>query len=171
MILNVKNENSYTIELKSLDIVNFLENIFTIIKKKTGGKDNILMDLNISQDLYGLPVQADEHRLKQIMLNLLVNAVKFTPDGGKIHITAKRSSKFIQISVADSGIGIPFEIQKNIFNAFYQFKGGLAGKTPGTGLGLSIARRLVELHKGRIWVESQGDGKGIIFSFTIPHES
>jgi len=74
----------------------------------------------------------------------------------------------IQISVADTGIGIATEDQKKIFDDFYQAKGGIKDKTPGTGLGLSLSKSLVEMHKGRIWAESEGEGKGSRFSFVLP---
>ena len=74
----------------------------------------------------------------------------------------------IQISIADTGIGIAPEDQEKIFHEFYQVKGGVMDKTPGTGLGLSLTKRLVEMHGGKIWVESDGEGKGSRFSFVLP---
>ena len=73
----------------------------------------------------------------------------------------------IQISVTDTGIGIAHEDQERVFEEFYQVRGGPTGKTPGTGLGLSLAERIVEMHGGKIWVESEGEGKGSRFSFMI----
>ncbi|MFC1858016.1 ATP-binding protein, partial [Thermodesulfobacteriota bacterium] len=75
---------------------------------------------------------------------------------------------WIKISVQDTGIGISPEEQKEVFKDFYQVKGGVSGKTSGTGMGLSLAKRLVELHGGRIWIESEGEGKGSRFVFLIP---
>ncbi len=114
----------------------------------------------------GLSVRADSMRFKQILLNLLGNAVKFTPDGGKIELTARRTGEVIQVEVRDSGPGIPPEEQKRIFEAFYRLR--QTGKTTeGTGLGLAITQRLVELHGGSLGLESQ-PGAGSCFYFTLP---
>lgn len=159
------------LEISSIDIEDLLQNSTIMIKEKVA-KHNISLDLHISPELNGLKVEADERRLKQIMFNLLSNAAKFTPDGGSITVEARRDGDNVLISVADTGIGIEPDEQEKIFEEFYQARtnSGLHGKTPGTGLGLSIAKRLVEMHGGRIWAESEGIGKGSRFSFTIPIE-
>ncbi|MFN3740209.1 MAG: ATP-binding protein [Thermodesulfovibrionales bacterium] len=112
-------------------------------------------------------IEADERKLKQVMLNLLSNAFKFTPDGGSISLEAKRIDSEIMISVEDTGIGISKEDQAKLFQPFQQIEHPLTKKIKGTGLGLYLSKRLVELHGGRIWVESE-PGKGSRFSFTIP---
>ena len=159
------------LEISSIDIEDLLQNSTIMIKEKVA-KHNISLDLHISPELNGLKVEADERRLKQIMFNLLSNAAKFTPDGGSITVEARMDGDNVLISVADTGIGIEPDEQEKIFEEFYQARtnSGLHGKTPGTGLGLSIAKRLVEMHGGRIWAESEGIGKGSRFSFTIPIE-
>ena len=100
------------------------------------------------------------------MYNLLSNAVKFTPEGGHVRIGAAQRDGFVQISVADTGVGIPKGEQAAIFDPFYQ-----ASRTKlvheGTGLGLAITKRLIEQHGGRIWLESD-PGKGSRFTFTLP---
>jgi|GEM_PF-783668 len=111
-------------------------------------------------------VKADPERLKQIFTNLLSNAVKFTPAGGRIKICSVPFGKDLRISIADTGIGIPPEIQTEIFEEFKQGK-HLHRDQKGTGLGLAITRRLVEMHGGRIWVESE-PGRGSTFTFTLP---
>ncbi len=153
-------------------------------------KHGIDLGIDIAQDLEGLDITADKRKLKQIMFNLLSNATKFTPEGGKIRVTsdfisgselrvsrseqlATRNSQlatgdFIEISVADSGIGISPEDQEKIFEEFHQVRSSYTDKTPGTGLGLSLVKRLVEVHGGKVWVESDGEGKGSRFSFTLP---
>jgi signal transduction histidine kinase/HAMP domain-containing protein len=112
-------------------------------------------------------VSADERKLKQILLNLLSNAVKFTPDGGRIDVTATRDTDGVLIAVKDTGIGIAPEDQEAVFEEFRQVGGDYTSKQEGTGLGLALTRRFVELHGGRIWVES-APGKGSTFYFTIP---
>ena len=140
--------------------------------KEKAHKHRIGLDIKIPEEMSDLEIQADERKLKQIMFNLLSNAVKFTPDGGKISMTAQSTiinqQSSIQISVADTGIGISPEDHEKIFDEFYQVKGDMKDKTPGTGLGLPLTKRLVEMHGGRIWVESEGEGKGSTFSFVIP---
>ena len=108
---------------------------------------------------------ADERKLKQILLNLLSNAVKFTPEGGRVEVVASPGDGHVEISVTDTGIGIAEEDQEAIFDEFRQV--GEGHPREGTGLGLPLAKRFVELHGGRIWVESKV-GRGSTFTFTIP---
>ena len=130
----------------------------------------------------GLEITADERKLKQIMYNLLSNAIKFTPDGGSVRINAEaieaissssdseipNPQSAIEISVTDSGIGINPEDQARVFQEFEQLDSHYDRKYEGTGLGLALTRKLVKLHGGRIWVESEGEGKGSTFTFSIP---
>ena len=109
----------------------------------------------------------DERKIKQILLNLLSNAVKFTPEGGRIGITARQRDGAVEISVSDTGIGISPEDQPKIFEEFRQVGSDYAHKVEGTGIGLTLAKKFVELHGGRIWVESEL-GKGSTFIFTLP---
>ena len=114
----------------------------------------------------GLSVRADGMRLKQILMNLLGNAVKFTPEGGKIELAANRVGDLVRLEVRDSGPGIPPEEQNRIFEAFYRL-GQNAKGAEGTGLGLAITQRLVELHGGQLGLESHS-GSGSCFHFTLP---
>jgi len=109
---------------------------------------------------------ADPVRLQQILYNLLGNAVKFTPDGGKVWVEAAERENRLVVSVHDTGLGIPADEQDAIFNAFHQVGVTTKGIKEGTGLGLAITKRLVEEHGGRIWVESE-PGKGARLSFTV----
>ena len=109
----------------------------------------------------------DERKIKQILLNLLSNAVKFTPEGGRIKIDARQADGPVEISVSDTGIGIAPEDSPKIFEEFRQVGTDYAHKVEGTGLGLTLAKKFVELHGGRIWVES-APGKGSTFTFTLP---
>jgi signal transduction histidine kinase len=110
-------------------------------------------------------IEADERRVKQILFNLLSNALKFTPAGGRVMLTAARIDNAVQISVRDTGIGIRSEDRDRIFEEFQQAGPGKA--VEGTGLGLALAKRFVEMHGGRIWVESTV-GAGSEFTFTLP---
>lgn len=113
------------------------------------------------------PVHADKDRLIQILSNLVSNAHKYTPEGGRICIRARAEDEAVHVEVSDTGIGIPPEALPRIFERFYRVDDPRVQETPGTGLGLSIVKALVEMHGGRIWVESEV-GKGSTFHFTIP---
>ncbi|MBN1621959.1 MAG: HAMP domain-containing histidine kinase [Endomicrobiales bacterium] len=119
----------------------------------------------------GVPqVNIDSDRIQQVVTNLLSNAIKFTPEKGKITVKVQdNDEKFLQVSVCDTGMGIPKDQINKVFEKFEQVKGARKQvKGPkGTGLGLAIVKALVELHKGKIWAESEV-GKGTCFHFTIP---
>ena len=110
---------------------------------------------------------ADEARVEQVLVNLIHNAIKFTPSGGRISISAKAKNNDILASVADTGVGIPADDLPRIFERFYKADKSRSGG--GTGLGLAIAKHIVEAHGGRIWAESV-EGKGSTFNFTLPLE-
>lgn len=114
----------------------------------------------------GLSVRADATRFKQMLMNLMGNAIKFTPEGGLIEIDARQAGDEVRIEVRDSGPGIPPEEQKRIFEAFYRLRQNDKA-AEGTGLGLAITQRLVELHGGKLGIESE-PGKGSCFYFTLP---
>jgi signal transduction histidine kinase len=109
----------------------------------------------------------DRTRFKQILYNLLSNAVKFTPPAGRVQITAEPNYGEIRFCVSDTGIGIAREQQTAIFEEFTQVAPATSGVKEGAGLGLTITKRIVELHGGRIWVEST-PGEGSRFFFTMP---
>jgi len=155
------------LELSPVEIKDMLEHCFVMVKEKCI-KRRIALELAIAENLNGLRVSADARKLKQVMYNLLSNAAKFTPEGGRIVVEAKVDDKVVTISVEDTGVGIEPGLLEKIFEEFFQVEGGTKDKTPGTGLGLSLARKLVELHGGRIWAESRGPGSGSRFSFEIP---
>ena len=111
------------------------------------------------------PVLADAARMQQVVVNLLHNAIKFTPPAGQIHLQAQLQEGSVLFSVRDSGIGISADDLPRIFERF--FKADRARATSGTGLGLAIARHLVEAHGGKIWAESEPD-KGSTFYVTLP---
>ena len=111
-------------------------------------------------------MHADELRFKQVVLNLVSNAVKFTPDGGAVDIRAERLADELVVTVTDTGVGIPPEDRERIFESFQQGGRGVA-REEGTGLGLTLSRRIVELFDGRLWLESQV-GVGSTFGFSLP---
>ena len=111
-------------------------------------------------------VEGDERRIKQVIFNLLSNAVKFTPAGGEVDVSATRANGEVRVSVADTGPGVAPEDRDRIFEEFQQSETGV-GLREGTGLGLALSKRFVELHGGRIWVESEV-GHGSTFTFALP---
>ena len=155
------------LDLTDVNLKDLLESSTVMIKEKSL-VHGIKLQCDVTEDLAGLTITADERRLKQVMFNLLSNAAKFTPDGGKISIHGIKENDSVTVTVTDTGIGIAPADQTRIFEEFYQIRGGMKGKTPGTGLGLSVTKNIIDLHGGRIWVESEGEGKGSRFSFTIP---
>ncbi|HYI23539.1 MAG TPA: ATP-binding protein [Candidatus Limnocylindrales bacterium] len=112
-------------------------------------------------------VRGDAERLEQVLVNLLHNAVKFSPEGSTVEVSARQSGDQIAVEVRDRGVGIPRADIDRVFERFYKVDKSRSPGRGGTGLGLSIARHIVEGHGGRIWVESE-DGKGSTFTFTVP---
>jgi len=175
----------------SLEIL--LENSLGMVKEKATKQG-----IKLHYDPKSIPefIRADERKLKQIMYNLLSNAVKFTPDGGSITLSACQLSavngrlkkkdgreiilplideqwlltheNLVEISVKDTGIGLNREDLERIFKPFEQADNSPSRKYQGTGLGLSLTKKFVELHGGKIWAESMGEGEGSVFRFIIP---
>jgi signal transduction histidine kinase len=117
----------------------------------------------------GLPqVFVDKDRIDQVLLNLVGNALQYTPSGGKVTISAHAQDDEIHIAVADTGIGIPPEHLPHLFTRFYRVDKSRSRARGGSGIGLTIAKHLVEAHDGRIWAVSSGSGQGSTFIFTLP---
>jgi PAS domain S-box-containing protein len=117
----------------------------------------------------GFPViYGDEARLSQVLSNLVGNAIKYSPEGGTIQIVGRVLEDVIEITVQDSGIGIPIDQQEFIFDRFYRIDNALSRNTQGAGLGLYIVRSIIEAHKGEIWIQESEPGSGTTFAFTLP---
>ena len=141
-----------------------LENAVTLVRERAG-RHGIALQLDIDPRLGELV--GDERKVKQVLLNLLSNAVKFTPEGGRISLKAGLTDGAVEIAVSDTGIGIAPEDQATIFEEFRQVGTDETRKQEGTGLGLTLAKKFVELHGGKIWVQSEL-GRGSTFTFTLP---
>jgi signal transduction histidine kinase len=152
------------LEVAAFDLPLAIDNARTFVRERAT-KHGITLDVAVDERLGEFT--GDERKIKQILLNLLSNAVKFTPEGGRIGINARQTNGAVEISVSDTGIGIAPEDQPKIFEEFRQVGSDYVNKSEGTGLGLTLAKNFVELHGGRIWVESEV-GKGSKFSFTLP---
>jgi signal transduction histidine kinase len=131
----------------------------------TAQKARLTLMENLPDDVP--PVAGDEGRLGQVFDNLLSNAIKFSPRGGQIVVTVANAGPMVQASVSDEGIGISKDQHERIFQRFYQVDGSAQRRFRGTGLGLAIVKRIVEMHEGRVWVESE-PGRGSSFYFTVP---
>jgi PAS domain S-box-containing protein len=164
-ILDLSKIEAGKVELRreTLDLSGLVEDALSSIRPQCAAKS-----LRIEANIPGSPcVDADRLRARQILYNLLSNAAKFTPEGGRIRVDVSCANGFAEISVSDTGIGIPPEEHELIFDKFHQVVAATSGMREGTGLGLPITKRLVEEHGGRIWLESE-PGKGSRFTFTIP---
>jgi len=153
------------LELSEVPLPELLSRSFTILKEKA-----LKHNIQLSYEVKEIPASiiADERKLKQIIYNLLANAVKFTPDGGRVRMEAELAGGFVQVSIADTGIGIKEQDLQRIFDPFEQVESSLSRRFQGTGVGLSLTRSMVELHGGKIWAESEGEGKGAGFFFLMP---
>jgi signal transduction histidine kinase len=152
------------LELASTSLREALERGLAMVRERAN-RQGLSLDLAVDPDVD--IVVADPLRLAQVILNLLTNAVKFTPAGGTIEASARRVADEIHVSVKDSGIGIAEGDQARIFHSFQQGPRTVSAATEGTGLGLTLCRQIAELHGGRLWVESQV-GAGSTFTFTLP---
>ena len=152
------------LELAAFDLPLAIDNARTFVRERAT-RHGITLDVTVDERLGDFV--GDERKIKQILLNLLSNAVKFTPEGGRIRIEARQADGVVEISVSDTGVGIAPEDQARIFEEFRQVGADYAHKSEGTGLGLTLAKKFVELHGGKIRVESEV-GKGSRFIFTLP---
>jgi CheY-like chemotaxis protein len=147
------------------------------IVKTLANKKHISLEFELDSNLPAL--FADEAKFKQVMYNLLSNAIKFTPDGGKVFVAAAvqkdtgagagKEGGSLRVAVRDTGIGIKLKDQERVFKEFEQVDSSYGRQQQGTGLGLALTKKLIEMHGGRIWVESEGvEGRGSTFAFLIP---
>jgi signal transduction histidine kinase len=141
-----------------------LEAVLLMVRERAAGRG---IELRTELDPAIDQLEADERKVKQIVLNLLTNAVKFTSSGGRVTLETKHDGAGAVVSVRDTGVGIAPVDQARVFEEFTQAGTAATSGQEGTGLGLALSRRLVELHGGKIWVESE-PGKGSTFSFTLP---
>jgi CheY-like chemotaxis protein len=126
------------------------------------------IQLQLQLDPLAGPISGDAERLQQVVWNLLTNAVKFTPDGGQVHVKSERVDSYVHITVRDSGKGIDFKFLPDVFDRFRQADQTSTRAYGGLGLGLSIVRQIVELHGGTIHAHSEGAGLGSTFVVQLP---
>jgi histidine kinase len=163
--LNYLEMGTLELDLKVVNLEKFVGDLKQTMRIKFNNKG---VDFTLDLPNEKLVVKADEDRLEQIMLNLLDNALRYTPKGGEVQIIVKKEGEWAKISVKDSGVGITEEHLLHVFDRFYRVDEARARQDGGSGIGLTIAKRLVEAHNGEIWVESGGRDEGACFSFTLP---
>jgi signal transduction histidine kinase len=151
------------LDLADFDLPTAIDDALLLMRERAARR-GLALERNVDERLG--QVRADQRKVKQVLLNLLSNAVKFTPEGGRIEVRAAPVDGTVEISVADSGIGIASEDQQAVFEEFRQV-GQAEKKAEGTGLGLALCRKFVELHGGRIWVTSEV-GQGSTFTLALP---
>ena len=161
-----------TLDRSPFPVETALNDVVAIVRALTN-KKSIDLTIEVAPDLPSL--HADQPKFKQIMYNLMSNAIKFTPNEGRVAVSAflydASPIPSVCIAVSDSGIGIKPEDQTRVFGEFEQVDSSYSRQQQGTGLGLALTKNLIELHGGRIWVESEGiEGKGTTFSFVLPFD-
>ena len=153
------------LQYETFPIREAIEDVYTILKG-LANKKHLELKTTILTEVKS--IDADRVKFKQILYNLLSNAIKFTPENGGITLEACiTEDDMLQVSVSDTGIGVKPEDQEKIFKEFWQADSSFARKYEGTGLGLALTKRIVEMHSGKLWFESEY-GKGSIFYFTLP---
>ena len=151
------------LELADFDLPSAIDNALILVRERASRR-GITLGHSVDERLG--PIRGDERKVKQVLLNLLSNALKFTPKRGRIDVSAGVRDGVAEVSVTDTGVGIAPEDQEAVFEEFRQV-GTADKKVEGTGLGLALSRKFIELHGGRIWVKSQV-GQGSTFTFTLP---
>ncbi|MFA7706006.1 MAG: ATP-binding protein, partial [Candidatus Omnitrophota bacterium] len=150
-------------KLESLELKYIADKVADLLSEQLKAK-NITFSTNIPDDSRN--ALADRSQIERVFINLVGNALKFTPENGKISINAHRSGKIIQIDVSDTGFGIPEDAQGKLFQEFFRVENAINQEVKGTGLGLALVRHIIEAHQGRIWVKSKLS-EGSTFSFTL----
>jgi two-component system sensor histidine kinase BaeS len=156
---------AYQLKLESVSPADLIETVVSHLNRQFEEK-GIHLETKLDADLPN--VSADKDRILQVLTNLVGNALQYTPAGGEVTITAAKVKSEIVISIIDTGIGISPDHLRLIFNRFYRTDKSRARVSGGSGIGLTIAQALIKAHRGRIWAESAGEGKGSTFHFTLP---
>lgn len=156
---------AFPLQIASQEIVPIIESVKERLRPQFQDK-NVTLDVELPQTLP--PVLIDKDRIFQVLINLLGNALQYTPEGGKVSLVVQQSGDEILVKIKDTGIGIPAEHLQHLFTRFYRVDKSRSRAGGGSGIGLTIAKHLVEAHGGHIWAESDGSGKGSTFSFSLP---
>jgi len=164
-LLLLQTLSAHTVKKTPFDVASWLTQIVSSWEQRAI-EERIEMRLDLPLDLPH--VAADPDLLEQVITNLLDNAFKFSPSGGRVTLTACRDGSHLHIRVQDQGVGIPPDKLEHVFERFYQVDGSSTRRFGGMGIGLSLCRAIVEAHGGEIWAESAGPGQGSIFTVSLP---
>ena len=166
-LLDISRIESGRVMMKSetCNLKEIVESVLDLLSVQIKNKDIALL-VDIPSNL---KVIIDKSQIERVFVNLIGNAIKFTPEKGKITLSTKPTDNFIQVNVSDTGIGIPKEVQEKVFEEFYRVDNPINEKLKGTGLGLSLVKNIIQAHGGSIWVASQ-PGATTTFSFLLPTE-
>lgn len=156
---------AYDLQRQPLDMGALVQDVTQRLRRQFDDKG---VNLRVQRPSGLLLIEADSDRIAQVLMNLIGNALQYTPSGGEVVVTAVRQHNAVLITVTDTGEGIPAEHLPHLFTRFYRVDKSRARASGGSGIGLTIARHLVEAHGGRIWAESEGLGCGSQFSFVLP---
>ncbi len=154
--------NQQTMRIEPVDLAALAQRVARV----AGDDPDRPIELNLPPDLPAVP--ADPDRLEQVLLNLLSNARKYSPDGGHIELSIRQVGGFVEVVVEDRGLGLPAEAIPHLFDKFFRVDNSDRRKIQGTGLGLAIVKQIVVAHGGQVWAESDGLGQGARFCFTLP---
>lgn len=158
----------FALDLQKFELATIIERTVTELQPQAQSKNITLTAVQPSTPIL---VHADADRSTQILLNLIGNAIRYTPEGGKIDISVQVNGRYAYVSVQDNGIGIPIDVLPYLFERFYRVDNSRSRKSGGSGIGLTIARHLVWAMGGEMEVSSEGAGKGSTFTFSLPLES
>lgn len=164
LILSSLETHEMPVSPSLIDVVEVISSVIHGLKKQAEDKG---IELSTRFDAPSLPVKADRERMEQVLINLIDNAIKYTPEGGRVKVMAYYRGSNLHVDVEDTGIGIPAKDIPRIFERFYRVDKARSRELGGTGLGLAIVKHIILSHNGRVWVESEV-GKGSRFSFVIP---
>jgi GAF domain-containing protein len=157
-----------TLSLQAVDLREMAEGVAEELHRRSD-EEHKSMAVRVDAPADLPRARGDADRLRQVLWNLADNAYNYSHADGAITIRVHAENGDVQVDVRDTGVGIPLEAQERVFERFYRGEDPLVFSTPGTGLGLSIVRQIIELHRGRIWLDSSGiEGQGSTFSFTVP---
>ncbi|NIR95316.1 MAG: cell wall metabolism sensor histidine kinase WalK [Gammaproteobacteria bacterium] len=158
----------YEMEFREIQIAEVVETTCERVHQQYADKEVDLI-LNVPSNLPF--VVADKNRISQVLINLLGNALQYTPKKGSVTVSLKQRDEEVFVHIMDTGIGIPMEHLPLIFNRFYRVDQSRSRVGGGSGIGLTIAKHIIDMHGGRIWAESEGAGDGSTFSFSLPKAS
>lgn len=157
-------KGAFTMNTEKLSWNQVVSEVIDDLKNQSADKNQILEFIPPSETLY---IKADKFRIAEVLANLISNAIQYTPPNGQIKVWVEKQNDQLITHIQDTGEGIPEPAQKNLFTKFFRVSGKLEQGSKGTGLGLYISKSIVEMHHGKIWVESEL-GKGSTFSFSLP---